>query len=98
MQDSQAKILVEVVYALPAEQIVVPLNLVLGATVREAIELSGLPTKYPEIALLTAGVGIFGKAARPDTRLRDRDRVEIYRPLAADPKEARRARQVGSKP
>jgi putative ubiquitin-RnfH superfamily antitoxin RatB of RatAB toxin-antitoxin module len=60
--------------------------------VQQAIEASGLAQKHPEIDLAKNKVGVYGKLAKLDTPLRDRDRVEIYRPLIADPKEVRRKR------
>lgn len=81
---------IEVVYALPQQQERVLLDLAPGSTVLEAIEASGLLQRLPQIEL--GRVGIWGRPASPDARLRERDRVEIYRPLTADPKEVRRAR------
>ena len=86
---------VEVVYALPHEQVLVRVSLAPGANVDAAIRLSGLTVRYPEIneRLAVAGnVGIFGKAVTLDYLLRALDRVEIYRALTVDPKEARRRR------
>lgn len=83
---------VEIVYALPQKQEIRQLDLVPGATVREAVETSGILQKYPEIDLSKNKVGIFAKLAKLDVVLRDRDRVEIYRPLIADPKEVRKQR------
>ena len=84
---------VEVVYALRDRQDLVSLELAEGATVREAIEASGLLEKHPEIDLNGANkVGVFAKLTPLTTTLQDRDRVEIYRPLIADPKEVRRKR------
>lgn len=83
---------IEVVYALPGEQILFRLQLPEGVSAAEAIRLCGILDKYPEIDLAANKLGIFGKLARPDTVLRDRDRVEIYRPLIADPREVRRRR------
>jgi hypothetical protein len=60
--------------------------------VQQAIEASGLQQKYPEIDFSKNKVGIFGKLTKLDAPLRDRDRVEIYRPLIADPKEVRKKR------
>ncbi len=68
-----------------------------GTTVGEAIKESGILQQFPEIDLALNKVGIFGKLARIDTLLRDRDRVEIYRALIADPKEARRRRAQAAK-
>ncbi len=83
---------IEVAYALPQRQELVRLQLPEGSTVLQAIENSGITQKYPEIDLSKAKVGIYGKLTRFDTVLRDRDRIEIYRPLIADPKDVRRKR------
>jgi len=84
---------VEVVYALPQRQEVVQVSLPEGATVRQAIEASGLLQKYPDIELDGRNkLGIFAKLTKGDATLRDRDRVEIYRPLIADPKAVRKKR------
>lgn len=83
---------VEVVYALSQEQAMLQLQVPEGATVAEAVHASGIVEKYPEIDLTKNKLGIFGKLSKSDTILRDRDRVEIYRPLIADPKEVRRKR------
>lgn len=84
---------VEVVYALPQRQELVQVSLPEGATVRQAIEASGLLQKYPDIELDGRNkLGIFAKLTKADATLRDRDRVEIYRPLIADPKAVRKKR------
>jgi putative ubiquitin-RnfH superfamily antitoxin RatB of RatAB toxin-antitoxin module len=88
---------VEVVYALRERQEVVALKLPEGATAREAVERSGLPGKFPEIDLARNRLGVFAKPVKPDAALRDRDRVEIYRPLIADPKEVRKQRAAEGK-
>ncbi|HYN00611.1 MAG TPA: RnfH family protein [Aestuariivirgaceae bacterium] len=82
----------EVAYALPEEQIVIELQLPEGATVGEAIRASGMLARFPEIELTRIAVGIFGERAVLDDPLQEGDRVEIYRPLLADPKETRRRR------
>ncbi|MFT3758100.1 RnfH family protein [Thauera sp.] len=88
-----ATIRVEVAYALPQQQELIELRLEEGATVRNAVEASGVLLKYPDIELDKRNkLGIFGKLAKADTVLRDRDRVEIYRPLVADPKAVRKKR------
>lgn len=92
-----SQIHVEVVYARPGQQKVVHLNLHEGACVREAIEGSGLLQDFPEIDLAQNKVGVWNKLAKLDTLLRDHDRVEIYRPLIADPKEVRRQRAAEGK-
>lgn len=98
MTDSIAdSINVQVVYALPERQDLVNIKLPAGATVQRAVEVSGLLQKYPEIDLATGRFGIYSRISKPDTLLRDRDRVEIYRPLIADPKEVRRQRAAEGK-
>ena len=88
---------VEVIYALPTKQQLVSLRLPPGSTVRQAIEASGLLQKYPEIDLAKNKLGVFAKLSKPDAVLRDHDRVEIYRPLLADPKEVRKQRAAEGK-
>lgn len=83
---------VEVVYAKPEQQLLIPLEVTRGTTVVEAVKLSGLLEKFPEISLDDAKLGIFGKLTKPDQVLVEKDRVEIYRPLIADPKDSRRKR------
>jgi uncharacterized protein len=83
---------VEVVHARPEEQCVVVLSVPAGTTVREAIERSGLLARFPQIDLATHRVGVFGTACALDRPVEPGDRVEIYRPLLTDPKEARRRR------
>jgi len=84
---------IEVVYALQNYQDVITVSVPEGATAREAVEASGLLLKYPEIELGERNkLGIYNKPARPDTVLREYDRVEIYRPLIADPKAVRKQR------
>lgn len=88
---------VEVIYATPERQEVVSLALPEGSTAGQAIEASALLGKYPEIDLSKNKIGIYAKLAKVDTTLRDRDRVEIYRPLIADPKEVRKQRAAEGK-
>ena len=88
---------VEVVYATPARQEVVKLQLAFGCTIASALDASGLLQQFPEIDLATNKVGVFSRLAKMDTPLRDKDRVEIYRPLVADPKEARKKRAAEGK-
>lgn len=88
---------VEVCYALPAKQEMVRLRLPEGATLQQALEASGLLAKYPEIDLKKNKFGVFAKLSKLDAVLRDRDRVEIYRPLIADPKEVRKQRAAEGK-
>ena len=89
---SDEKIKIELVYALPAEQTLLKLEVPRGATIAEAVRLSGILDKYPEIDLEKGKFGIFGKLSKTDVVLREKDRIEIYRPLIADPKEVRRKR------
>ena len=70
----------------------VALTLPLGATVSDALQASGLVQRHASVDLTALKVGIWGKLAEREDRLRDRDRVELYRPLTVDPKEARRLR------
>jgi len=81
----------EVVYATPQEQVVVPLALPAGATVLDALRASQLQQRFAEIGSAPT-VGVFGKVVTPGHRLEAGDRVEIYRELLADPRNARRAR------
>ena len=83
---------VEVVYAGATEQIVIALSVPRGCTVAEAILRSGISQRCPTTESGSAAVGVYGKAVPADTVLCDGDRVEIYRPLIADPKQARRQR------
>ena len=83
---------VEVVYALPSGEDAVTLTLAAGATVAEAVRASGVLERHPEIDLGRHRIGIFGGVVAAQAPLRDGDRVEIYRPLTIDAKEARRRR------
>ena len=85
---------VEVVFAAPDRQKLITLQLPANSTVRQAALQSGLQADFPELDLAEAPLGLFGKVvASPDTQvLEDGDRVEIYRPLLADPKEVRKRR------
>ena len=94
---SESTICVDVIYALPTRQDVVSLQLPTGGTVQQAIEQSRLLVKYPDIDLTKNKVGVFAKLVKLDSTLRDRDRIEIYRPLIADPKEVRKKRAAEGK-
>ena len=83
---------IEVAYALREEQVLVSLEVEEGTTVLQVIESSRILARFPEIELVSERVGVFGKVVALNTPLRDGDRVEIYRRLEADPKEARRRR------
>ena len=86
---------IEVVYALPRKQERISLDLPPASTVLDAIQASGLLQRVPQIEL--GHVGVWGRPVTAESRLRDRDRVEIYRPLIADPKEVRRERAAKSR-
>lgn len=88
---------VAVCYALPHRQDIIELKLSAGATASQAIAASGLQAKHPEIDLNAFKVGVFGKLIKLDSVLQEGDRVEIYRPLIADPKEVRRKRSEEGK-
>jgi len=83
---------VEVVYAMPRTQTVIQLEVQEGATVGDALGISGIFARHPELDAATCSLGIWGRAATRSQALRDRDRIEIYRPLLADPKQVRRNR------
>jgi len=91
------EITVEVAYALPSEQAIIPIKVQNGTTAEEAIQISGIIGKFSDIDLSINKIGIFGKLAKLDTKLRHLDRVEIYRPLIADPKEVRKQRAADGK-
>jgi putative ubiquitin-RnfH superfamily antitoxin RatB of RatAB toxin-antitoxin module len=83
---------IEVVYARPERQRLVTVELAAGATARDAVRASGLAAEFPGDDLEQAPLGVFGRDCADGTVLRAGDRVEIYRPLQVDPKEARRRR------
>lgn len=95
--DELAMIRIEVVYALPTEQCVFTSVFNQAVTVQEAIDASGVLERYPEIDLAFNKVGVYGRLVKLDSALKDKDRVEIYRPLIADPKEIRRIRAEKAK-
>ncbi|MGB4811090.1 MAG: RnfH family protein [Methylophilaceae bacterium] len=95
MNDNE--MMVEVAYALPDAQVILPIKVNQGTLVKQAIVASGIINKYPKIDLNVNKVGIFGKLSKLDTPLRHLDRVEIYRPLIADPKEVRKQRAADGK-
>jgi putative ubiquitin-RnfH superfamily antitoxin RatB of RatAB toxin-antitoxin module len=86
---------IEVAYALPQKQELIVLELAPGSTVQDAIVASGLLGRLPQTDFTCAGV--WGRTVSPETRLREHDRVEIYRPLLADPKKGRRERAAKSR-
>lgn len=85
-------ITVEVVYAGPDHQLMYRLSLPAGSTVMQAIEASGVRQAVPGLLIDPSRLGIFSRKVTPDQVLNEGDRVEIYRPLTLDPKEARRRR------
>lgn len=93
----EPQLTVEVVYASPTEQVLEQLRVPAGSSIETAIRSSGVLERFPEIDLDVNKVGIFGKAATLNAELVDGDRIEIYRPLIADPKEARKKRAAEGK-
>lgn len=87
-----AKTLIEVAYASPEKQVILECEVAAGTAVRDAVKQSGIDQHFPEIDLQNCDLGVFSKAVAADYELRDGDRIEIYRPLIADPKEIRRQR------
>ncbi len=83
---------ISVCYASDKVEWLHPMQVAAGTTIGEAIERSGVLESFPDINLTTQPVGIYAKKKTLDTVLRERDRIEIYRPLVADPKESRRKR------
>lgn len=90
--DATGQILIEVAYALPDRQTLIALKVPSNTTLQQAILLSGICQQHPEIDLDNTVVGIFSTIASLQTALKAGDRVEIYRPLQIDPKQARRQR------
>ncbi len=90
--ESDEFISVEVAYARPDVQLIIPLKVRPGTTLEEAVKHSGILERFTEIDLNTNKMGVFGKLGKPHTVLKPGDRVEIYRALIADPKEVRRKR------
>ena len=86
---------VEVVYALPGGEDSVSLEIASGATLRDAILASGLLRRHPEIDLGRQKIGVYGKVKAAEAAAADGDRIEIYRALVVEPKEARRRRAAG---
>ncbi len=83
---------IEVAWADPNKQILLALDVELGTTLLEAIALSGIREQVPDLDVDAAHLGVFSRKKSPEYVLREGDRVEIYRPLVADPKEIRRKR------
>ena len=96
-KSQENQILVEVAYAKPNVQVIIPLYVDAGTTLEQAVQQSGILENFPEIDLTKNKVGIFSKLAKKDVQLREKDRIEIYRPLIADPKEVRKQRAAEGK-
>lgn len=94
-----SSIAVEVVYALPERQALLRVSIPRGTHMREAVLLSGIAAAFPELDVRACPLGIFGKVVeKPEERvLEEGERVEIYRALIADPKEARKLRAARAK-
>ena len=88
--EPQDTIEVEVAYALPERQLILKVEVPAGTSAIEAARLSGIEEQFPEIELGRNRMGVFGKLCKADRMLNQGDRVEIYRPLQADPRAARR--------
>jgi uncharacterized protein len=97
MANPETLIQIEVAYARPEVQVLIPLQVAAGTTLQQAIEQSGVLRRFPDIDLTQQKVGIFGKLSPAQQSLRDGDRVEIYRPLIADPKAVRQQRAAAGK-
>ena len=83
---------IEIAYATPGRQLIVESRVTRGTPVREAVRQSDIARHFPEIDTDQCDLGVFGKAVAEDYELVDGDRIEIYRPLIADPKEVRKQR------
>ena len=86
------KTLIEVAYATPQKQLILECEVESGTTVRDAVRRSGIDQHFSQLDLENCDLGVFGKTVTADYELTDGDRIEIYRPLIADPKEIRRQR------
>jgi putative ubiquitin-RnfH superfamily antitoxin RatB of RatAB toxin-antitoxin module len=89
---SAAPIRIEIVYAEPHRAIVKALSLAAGSRIADALQLAALDPAFSGVDLLNSPVGVFGRASGHECVLKEGDRIEIYRPLAADPTAARRSR------
>ncbi|MEH6566896.1 MAG: RnfH family protein [Halopseudomonas sp.] len=96
---AEKSMVVEVAYALPHKQKIISLSVPEGTNMREAVALSRMADHFPELNVTSCPVGIFGKAVpKPEERiLQPGERVEMYRPLIADPKEVRKQRAAKAK-
>ena len=91
-EQEAAGICIEIAYAMPGKQIILNLTVRPGTTAGEAIDQSDIKNEFSEMKIDPAGIGIFSRKVALDHVLREGDRIEIYRPLIADPKEVRRER------
>jgi putative ubiquitin-RnfH superfamily antitoxin RatB of RatAB toxin-antitoxin module len=96
VQRPPSELPVEVVFALPEEQVLVTLRLEEGTTVEDAVAASGLYERFPRHDLKNFDTGIWGRLVPRTQRLKSGDRVELYRPLRLDPRDARRERASGT--
>ena len=85
---------IEVAYATAEKQVLLKIEAPSGCSVADAIELSGIRSEFPHIEINPMALGVFSRKVKPEHILRDGDRVEIYRPLIADPKEMRKQRAL----
>lgn len=83
---------IEVAYAVPEKQMILECRIEAGTSPRDAARLSGIEQLFPGLDLEKCDLGVFGKVIAEDYELQEGDRIEIYRPLIADPKEIRRQR------
>jgi len=88
---------IEVVYGLPHKQVLLSLKVPEGTNIENSIKLSGIVKHFPEIEADKAVVGIFSKPSKLENEVKQGDRIEIYRPLTADPKEMRKLRAEKAK-
>ena len=88
---------VEVTYALPERQVIRTVAVPAGTTAMEALERSGIRDEFPGMEVNPAAIGVFSRKVDADYVMRPGDRLEIYRPLIADPKETRRRRARAGK-
>ena len=87
-----AERMIEVAYATAEKQLIVECRVEAGTPPREAVRASGIDRHFPDLDLENSDLGVFGKVIADDYELQEGDRIEIYRPLIADPKEIRRQR------
>lgn len=91
------RITVEVAYALPSRQALLTISVSSAATIEQIIQQSGILQQFPQIDLLSQKVGVWSRPVKLDDNVKEGDRIEIYRPLIADPKDLRRRRAEKAK-